>query len=80
MGLGYWYDKTKKVPDQEKSIIDNIIEQNLVKNRMFTYYIPGQNIAKASFGDVVDELKGKLDNSDLVQWSNVQDIDIESQW
>ena len=62
MGLGYWYDKDKKTPEQEKSIIDNIIDEKLVKNRLFTYYIPSENVAKASFGDVVDELKGKLDN------------------
>lgn len=81
MGLGYWYDKNKKTPEQEKSIIDNIIEEKLVKNNLFTYYIPSENVAKASFGDVVDELKGKLDNQNgLIQWSDVEDIDIESQW
>lgn len=66
MGLGYWYDPNQKAPAQEKSIIDNIIEEDLVKKKLFTYYIPGENVAKASFGEVVDELKDKLDNQDVV--------------
>jgi len=66
LGLGYWYDHSKKTPDQEKSIIDNIIGEDLIKNRIFTYYIPEENVAKASFGDIVDELKGKLDKPNIV--------------
>ncbi len=84
MGLGYWYDPKVPMPATEESIIDHVLKNKLLTEKVFTYYIPEEKTAVASFGEVVDEMKGKLGedvaNNDKVHWTPVVFKDEQSQW
>lgn len=56
VGLGYYY-KDSKVPKNESSIVDSIIDENLLPRKIFSYYIPNEREAKCSFGTIIDELQ-----------------------
>ena len=43
--------------------MDNIIQQNLLTHKYFTYYIPNRIDAKASFGELNKKLTKSLDKN-----------------
>lgn len=77
VGLGYWHANPSEQLDKDKSIIDNIIERNLVSRKVFSYYIKPEQGGRATFGEV---LKDIVPNENDLLWANVEAITDEAQW
>lgn len=77
MGLGYWYDPKVPMPAEEESVIDHVLKNKLLTEKVFTYYIPEEKTAVASFGELVEEMK---DQQDKVSWTPVVEQSEQSQW